>query len=121
MIEMWGYAVAAASIGLKHQEYRDFQARIYRTQRADTYPLCAMRRRLVDPFYHYCDLIDNTRVQVEPGALSSPHQLRDFTSRYWIFHYTYQFEYMLDGTACKRNQPHNQPYNQPWSSVPSSL
>lgn len=25
VIEMWGYSVAAASIGLRHQEYRDFQ------------------------------------------------------------------------------------------------
>ena len=40
-------------------------------------------------------------MQVEPGALSSSHQLRNFDSRYWIFHYTYQFEYMLDGKACK--------------------
>ena len=46
----------------------------------------------------------NPCVQVEPGALSPTQQLRDFASRYWIFHYTYQFEYMLDGTACKRNQ-----------------
>jgi hypothetical protein len=28
VIEMWGYAVAAASIGLKHQEFRDFQVAI---------------------------------------------------------------------------------------------
>ncbi len=63
----------------------------------------------------------NPRVQVEPGALSSKQQLQDFASRYCIFHYTYQFEYMLDGTACKRNQPHNQPHKQPWCSVPSSL
>mmetsp|Transcript_28537 Transcript_28537/g.66848 ORF Transcript_28537/g.66848 Transcript_28537/m.66848 type:complete len:586 (-) Transcript_28537:326-2083(-) len=62
VIEMWGYAVAAASLSLKHQELRDFQ--------------------------------------VEPGALSSAAQLRGFATRYWIFHYTYQFEYMLDGTAC---------------------
>lgn len=56
-------ALAAAKIGLKHQELVDFQ--------------------------------------VEPGALSARSQLRDFSSRYWIFHYTYQFEYMLDGTPCK--------------------
>ena len=63
VIEMWGYAIAAASIKLKHQEYRDFQ--------------------------------------VEPGGLSGKRQLENFQSRYWIFHYTYQFELMLDGTACK--------------------
>ena len=39
--------------------------------------------------------------QVEPGALSTRAQLRDFSSRYYIFHYTYQFEYMLDGTPCQ--------------------
>ena len=39
--------------------------------------------------------------QVEPGALSTDAQLRDFSSRYYIFHYTYQFEYMLDGTPCQ--------------------
>mmetsp|Transcript_26275 Transcript_26275/g.84847 ORF Transcript_26275/g.84847 Transcript_26275/m.84847 type:complete len:264 (+) Transcript_26275:1858-2649(+) len=60
---MWGYSVAAASIGLRHQEYRDFQ--------------------------------------VEPGALSPPSQLDGFPLRYWIFHYTYQFEYMLDGSPCQ--------------------
>jgi len=63
VIEMWGYSVAAASIGLRHQEYRDFQ--------------------------------------VEPGALSTKSQLEGFPLRYWIFHYTYQFEYMLDGTPCQ--------------------
>jgi len=63
VIEMWGYSIAAAKIGLRHQEFADFQ--------------------------------------VEPGALSSSSQLRGFTSRYWIFHYTYQFEYMLDGSPCK--------------------
>ena len=35
--------------------------------------------------------------QVEPGALSDAAQLRSFDSRYYIFHYTYQFEYMMDG------------------------
>jgi hypothetical protein len=63
VIEMWGYAVAAAKIGLRHQEFADFQ--------------------------------------VEPGALSGGHQLRGFPLRYWIFHYTYQFEYMLDGSPCQ--------------------
>ena len=63
VIEMWGYAIAAAKIGLKHQVFADFQ--------------------------------------VEPGALSSPSQMKSFSSRYWVFHYTYQFEYMLDGTPCK--------------------
>jgi hypothetical protein len=63
VIEMWGYAIAAAAVGLRHQEFRDFQ--------------------------------------VEPGALSTASQLRDFESRYWVFHYTYQFEYMLDGTPCQ--------------------
>jgi len=62
VIEMWGYAIAAAKLGLKHQEFPDFQ--------------------------------------VEPGALSSKDQMRGFPLRYWLFHYTYQFEYMLDGTAC---------------------
>ena len=61
--EMWGYSIAAASLGIKHKLIRDFQ--------------------------------------VEPGALSTPEQLRDFSSRYYIFHYTYQFEYMLDGTPCQ--------------------
>ena len=63
VIEMWGYAIAAAKIGLIHQEFKDFQ--------------------------------------VEPGALSTTQQLRGFPERYWIFHYTYQFEYMLDGTPCQ--------------------
>ena len=62
VIEMWGYAIAAAKIGLKHQEFPDFQ--------------------------------------VEPGALSTSNQLRGFPKRYWVFHYTYQFEYMLDGSPC---------------------
>ena len=67
-----------------------------------------MRRKFVGLAYHLCSSIyTHPCVQVEPGALSSTQQLRDFASRYWIFHYTYQFEYMLDGTACKRNQPHN--------------
>jgi len=61
--EMWGYSIAAASLGIRHQLFNDFQ--------------------------------------VEPGALSNREQLRDFTTRYWIFHYTYQFEYMLDGTPCQ--------------------
>ena len=60
---MWGYAIAAAKHGLRHQEFADFQ--------------------------------------VEPGALSSRSQLSGFKSRYWIFHYTYQFEYMLDGAPCQ--------------------
>jgi len=90
VIEMWGYAIAAAKIGLRHQEFADFQ--------------------------------------VEPGALSTSSQLRGFPLRYWIvralprthtlsvllllltpsvraplrqFHYTYQFEYMLDGSPCQ--------------------
>ena len=63
VIEMWGYSIAAAKIGLKHQEFADFQ--------------------------------------VEPGALSHANQLRGFPLRYWLFHYTYQFEYMLDGTPCQ--------------------
>ena len=62
VIEMWGYAIAAAKIGLRHQEFADFQ--------------------------------------VEPGALSTQNQLRGFPLRYWVFHYTYQFEYMLDGSPC---------------------
>ena len=61
--EMWGYSIAAASLGIKHKLIRDFQ--------------------------------------VEPGALSGAEQLRDFSSRYYIFHYTYQFEYMMDGTPCQ--------------------
>ena len=63
VIEMWGYAIAAAKIGLRHQEFKDFQ--------------------------------------VEPGALSTTEQLRGFPTRYWVFHYTYQFEYMLDGKPCQ--------------------
>lgn len=63
VIEMWGYAIAAASIGLEHQLFADFQ--------------------------------------VEPGALSSKQQLERFLERYWILHYTYQFEYYLDGTPCR--------------------
>ena len=63
VIEMWGYAIAAAAVGLKHQEFKDFQ--------------------------------------VEPGALSSREQMRGFPLRYWILHYTYQFEYMLDGSPCQ--------------------
>jgi len=63
VIEMWGYSIASASIGLRHQVFRDFQ--------------------------------------VEPGALSSAAQLDGFPLRYWIFHYTYQFEYYLDGTPCQ--------------------
>jgi len=63
VIEMWGYAIAAAKIGLKHQEFADFQ--------------------------------------VEPGALSTSSQLRGFPLRYWVFHYTYQFEYLLDGSPCQ--------------------
>ncbi|KAG8467605.1 hypothetical protein KFE25_006657 [Diacronema lutheri] len=39
--------------------------------------------------------------QVEPGALSSRAQLERFTERYWILHYTYQFEYYLDSTPCR--------------------
>ena len=54
--EMWGYSIAAASVGVKH--------------------------RLVEEF------------QVEPGALSTADQLKDFGKRHYIFHYTYQFEYM---------------------------
>lgn len=50
----WGYAIASASIGLRHTLFADFQ--------------------------------------VEPGALSSRQQLERFTERYWILHYTYQFE-----------------------------
>jgi len=61
--EMWGYSIAAASLGITHRLIEDFQ--------------------------------------VEPGALSTRAQLRDFSSRYYIFHYTYQFEYMLDGTPCQ--------------------
>jgi hypothetical protein len=38
---------------------------------------------------------------VEPGALSPSSQLDGFPLRYWIFHYTYQFEYMLDGSPCQ--------------------
>ena len=60
---MWGYSIAAASVGVKH--------------------------RLVEEF------------QVEPGALSTADQLKDFGKRDYIFHYTYQFEYMLDGTPCQ--------------------
>jgi hypothetical protein len=63
VIEMWGYAVASASIGLRHTLFPDFQ--------------------------------------VEPGALSSPAQLSRFLERYWILHYTYQFEYYLDSTPCR--------------------
>eukprot|EP00908_Phaeocystis_cordata_P011790 Transcript_22745.p1 GENE.Transcript_22745~~Transcript_22745.p1 ORF type:complete len:563 (+),score=217.62 Transcript_22745:349-2037(+) len=63
VIEMWGYAIAAAKVGLKHQEFRNFQ--------------------------------------VEPGGNSGGEQLRDFEKKYWVFHYTYQFETMLDGTPCK--------------------
>ena len=33
--------------------------------------------------------------------MSTHNQLRGFPLRYWIFHYTYQFEYMLDGTPCQ--------------------
>ena len=62
VIEMWGYAIAAAKIKLRHQEFPDFQ--------------------------------------VEPGALSVASQLKGFPLRYWVFHYTYQFEYMLDGSPC---------------------
>lgn len=61
--EMWGYSIAAASLGIKHKLVGDFQ--------------------------------------VEPGALSDAPQLRSFDSRYYIFHYTYQFEYMMDGTPCQ--------------------
>ena len=40
--------------------------------------------------------------QVEPGALSTETQLAEFAAgRFYIFHYTYQFEYMLDGTPCQ--------------------
>jgi len=40
--------------------------------------------------------------QVEPGALSTEAQLAEFAAgRFYIFHYTYQFEYMLDGTPCQ--------------------
>jgi hypothetical protein len=63
VIEMWGYAVASASIGLRHQLFNDFQ--------------------------------------VEPGALSDRAQLTRFLERYWILHYTYQFEYYLDSTPCR--------------------
>lgn len=63
VIEMWGYAIASAAIGLRHTLFADFQ--------------------------------------VEPGALSSKQQLERFTQRYWILHYTYQFEYYLDATPCK--------------------
>jgi len=63
VIEMWGYSVAAASVGLRHQVFADFQ--------------------------------------VEPGGNSGGHQLENFDSKYWVFHYTYQFEYMLDGTPCR--------------------
>ena len=62
--EMWGYSIAAASVGITH--------------------------KLIEHF------------QVEPGALSSREQLREFAAgRFYIFHYTYQFEYMLDGTPCQ--------------------
>ena len=47
---------------------------------------------------------------MEPGALSDQQQLRDFNSRYYIFHYTYQFEYMMDGTPC---QPEPEPEPEP--------
>ena len=41
-------------------------------------------------------------MQVEPGALSAADQLKFFQNgHYYIFHYTYQFEYMLDGTPCQ--------------------
>lgn len=62
VIEMWGYAIASASIGLRHTLFEDFQ--------------------------------------VEPGALSTPKQLDRFLERYWVFHYTYQFEYYLNGKPC---------------------
>eukprot|EP00965_Chrysotila_dentata_P232094 6198764-Pleurochrysis_carterae.AAC.2 len=29
-------------------------------------------------------------LQVEPGGLSTASQLRNFETRYWLFHYTYQ-------------------------------
>jgi len=62
--EMWGYSIAAASLGIKH--------------------------KLVEEF------------QVEPGALSAQRQLDDFSKgRFYIFHYTYQFEYMVDGQPCQ--------------------
>jgi len=62
--EMWGYSIAAASLGIQHKLIPEFQ--------------------------------------VEPGALSQPDQLADFRrGKYYIFHYTYQFEYMLDGTPCQ--------------------
>ena len=35
------------------------------------------------------------------ACAATSEQLRDFSSRYYIFHYTYQFEYMLDGTPCQ--------------------
>lgn len=63
VIEMWGYSIASAKVGLSHQEFRNFQ--------------------------------------VEPGGNSGGEQLRDFDTKYWVFHYTYQFETMLDGMPCK--------------------
>ena len=48
----WGYSIAAAKVGLKHQEFRNFQ--------------------------------------VEPGGNSGGEQLRDFETKYWVFHYTYR-------------------------------
>jgi len=62
--EMWGYSIAAASLGIRHKLIEEFQ--------------------------------------VEPGALSAPQQLSDFASqRFYVFHYTYQFEYMVDGSPCQ--------------------
>ena len=35
--------------------------------------------------------------QVEPGALSTADQLKDFGKRHYIFHYTYGIEYTMAG------------------------
>ena len=40
-------------------------------------------------------------VRKPTSASCGGEQLRDFDSKYWVFHYTYQFETMLDGAPCQ--------------------
>ena len=89
---MWGYSIAAASLGIKHKLVGDFQVEPRALTLTLTLALAPTPTPTPTP-----TLSPN---QVEPGALSDAAQLRSFNSRYYIFHYTYQFEYMMDGTPC---------------------
>ena len=91
---MWGYSIAAASLGIKHKLVGDFQVEPTLVRVSVSVRVRVRVSWWVGDFQVEPNPNPN---QVEPGALSDAAQLRSFDSRYYIFHYTYQFEYMMDG------------------------